>query len=100
MRYKVLLTAFTQILLAACTHNNLLAGRVEGMVAGHIVVATDCYRTSVPAPEAEQWTPCKDADIKIHAGELVVNGQSYGQIGPNDSVLVDHGKVSVERWSK
>lgn len=92
---KVLLIACS--FLTACTHNNLMVGRVEDRVAGHKVVVTDCYRTSVPAPDQEQWTPCKDADVKIHAGELVVNGQAYGQIGPNDSVLVDHGKVSITR---
>jgi hypothetical protein len=41
------------------------------------------------------FMPCRDADIRIQAGELIVNGQSYGRIGETDAVLVDHGKVSV-----
>ena len=97
MLNKVLFIGFLLGPLFGCAHNNLLEGRVQETVAGHTVVVTDCYRTSVPAPEPEQWTPCKDADIKIHGGELVVNGQSYGQIGPHDEVLVDHGKVSINR---
>jgi hypothetical protein len=95
--HKALLVSVLFGWLSGCAHNDLLMGRVEDKVAGHKVVVMDCYRTSVPAPEPEQWTPCKDADVKIHAGELVVNGQSYGQIGPNDEVLVDHGKVSISR---
>lgn len=95
MLHKVLSISFLFGLLSGCTHNNLFLGRVEDKVAGRKVVVTDCYRTTVPTPDAEQWTPCKDADVKIHAGELVVNGQSYGQIGPHDEVLVDHGKVSI-----
>ena len=40
--------------------------------------------------------PCRDADVRIQAGELAVNGQGYGRIGESDAVLVDHGKVSVQ----
>ncbi|MBZ5624923.1 MAG: hypothetical protein LAQ69_40405 [Acidobacteriia bacterium] len=88
-------------LLAACSRsNNLVLGRVEATVGTHQVVVTDCYRTSVPAPEKVQdgvyrFTPCRDADVLIRGDELVVNGQSYGHLQTNDSVLVDHGVVSV-----
>ncbi len=90
---------------AACSHsNNLLFGEVQAQVGGHTVRVTDCYRTSVPPPErlrdingqpSYRFMPCRDAEVAIRAGELIVNGKSYGKIGPNDSVLVDHGVVSV-----
>ncbi|MEP6916711.1 MAG: hypothetical protein ABJC89_13755 [Acidobacteriota bacterium] len=86
---------------AGCTRsNNLLLGRVEAVVAGHTVVVTDCYRASVPQPVAKSdgasFTPCRDAVVVIRAGKLSVNGKSYGPIGENATVLVDHGRVSVE----
>jgi hypothetical protein len=79
-------------------------GRVEATVGTHRVVVTDCYRTSVPAPQQLQdstwrFTPCRDADVLIRDGELVVNGQSYGRLNPKDSVLVDHSVVSIRRES-
>ncbi len=90
------------VLAAGCSrHNNLLMGRVESTVGGHQVVVTDCYRTSVPPPrEVEQavyrFTPCRDADVVIRREELIVNGRSFGKIGPSAEVLVDHGVVSVK----
>ena len=84
--------------------NHLLFGEVEAQVGRHTVRVTDCYRFSVPPPERSpdvngqpsyRFMPCRDADVQIRAGELVVNGQSYGRIGETDAVLVDHGKVSV-----
>ena len=80
--------------------NNLFLGRVEATVGTHTVVVTDCYRTSVPPPVKEQgavyrFTPCRDADVVIRNDDLTVNGQAYGHLKPTDSVLVDHGVVSV-----
>lgn len=93
------------VALSSCSRsNNLLLGEVEAQVGRHTVRVTDCYRSSVPPPERLQdvngqpsyrFMPCRDADVQIRAGELVVNGQSYGRIGETDAVLVDHGKVSV-----
>ena len=40
--------------------------------------------------------PCRDADVWIRAEELSVNGKSYGRLKPGESVLVDHGVVSIE----
>jgi hypothetical protein len=101
-RVLLLLAAIT---LSACSRsNNLLLGEVEAQVGRHTVRVTDCYRFSVPAPERSQdvngqpsyrFMPCRDADVQIRAGELVVNGQNYGRISETDAVLVDHGKVSV-----
>jgi hypothetical protein len=39
--------------------------------------------------------PCRDADVRIRAGELTVNGRNYGRIEKGASILVDHGVVSV-----
>jgi len=88
--------------IAGCSRsNNLLLGRVEATVAGHPVVVTDCYRTSVPAaqPEANgaRFTPCRDADVVIRAEQLTVNGTPYGPLAPGARVLVDHGRVSIEK---
>jgi hypothetical protein len=103
MTRVILLSA--AVTLSSCSRsNNLLFGEVEAQVDRHTVRVTDCYRTSVPAPERTQdvngqpsyrFMPCRDADVQIRAGELVVNGQSYGRIGETDAILVDHGKVSV-----
>ena len=91
--------------LSSCSRsNNLLLGEVEARVGEHTVRVTDCYRTSVPPPErlpdidgqpSYRFMPCRDADVRIRAGELLVNGRSYGRIGETDAVLVDHGVVSV-----
>ena len=36
---------------AGCSRsNNLLMGRVEASVGGHLVAVTDCYQTSVAPP--------------------------------------------------
>ena len=92
-------------LFSACSRtNNLFFGEVEAQVGSHTIRVADCYRTSVPPPErlpsvngqpAYRFAPCRDAIVEIRASELVVNGKSYGRIGPSDSVLVDHGVVSV-----
>jgi hypothetical protein len=95
------LAAFST-LMSCSRSNNLLMGRVESKVGTHTVVVTDCYRTSVPEveklPDATwRWTPCRDAEVRIRGEQLEVNGRVYGKIGPADSVLVDHGVVSVEK---
>jgi hypothetical protein len=92
-------------LLTSCSRsNNLFLGRVEATVGTHRVVVTDCYRTSVSPPvklesTGYRFTPCRDADVVIRNEDLVVNGQAYGHLRPNDSILVDHSVVSVERGS-
>jgi len=86
---------------SACSRsNNLLLGRVEATVGGHIVVVTDCYRTSVTPPEkiselSYHFVPCRDADVLIRNEELIVNGSSYGLLKQADAVTVDHGKVLI-----
>lgn len=92
-------------LLAGCSRsNNLLLGRVEASVAGHVVVVTDCYRTSVPKPEpapgapaGTRFTPCRDAEIVIRGDQLTVNGRGYGPLSPGDTVVVDHGVVKIQK---
>ena len=92
------------VALGGCSQsNNLLLGRVQATVGDHTVVVTDCYRTSVPAPEQTtaadgpvyRFTPCRDADVVIRRDRLVVNGRSYGPLGAGESVTVDHGEVLV-----
>ena len=85
--------------------NNLLEGRVQARVGDHIVVVTDCYRTSAPAPErldntpdgqpAYRYAPCRDAVIELRGAELVVNGTPYGGVKPDDAITVDHGRVLI-----
>ncbi|MDT7543635.1 MAG: hypothetical protein QOE33_3539 [Acidobacteriota bacterium] len=94
-------------LAPACSRsNNLIEGRVESRVGTHAVVVTDCYRTSVPAPqkiedsstaghETYRYTPCRDADVLIQDEELSVNGTAYGRLKQGDSVTVDHGEVLI-----
>ena len=89
------------LLTAACSDsNNLLFGEVQATVGTHTVTVTDCYRTSVPPPyksgDDYRFTPCRDADVTIHSETLSVNGQSYGHLNPADSILVDHGAVSIK----
>src|SRR5260370_27111630 len=101
MRVAALMIA---MLLCSCSRsNNLLMGRVETAIGGHTIVVTDCYRTSVDPPKTENagglttysFAPCRDAQVLIRGDQLIVNGQSYGHIGPTDSILVDHGVVSM-----
>ncbi len=100
MSSTVILAGISTLLLLGCSRsNNLLMGRVEANVGGHNVVVTDCYRTSVDPPRridgGDEFMPCRDADVVIRGGELLVNGQSYGTVKPGDAILVDHGVVSV-----
>jgi hypothetical protein len=90
------------VLAAGCSRsNNLLFGRVEAIVAGHTVVVTDCYRTRVPPPVQEPngatFIPCRDAVVAIRNEQLSVNGTAYGPLARDARVLVDHGRVSVEK---
>ena len=98
---RILLWTALLFALTCSRQNNLLLGRVEAPVGSHTVVVTDCYRTSAPGPEqveaaAYHYMPCRDADVWIRAEELSVNGKSYGRLKPGESVLVDHGVVSIE----
>ena len=94
------------VLGAGCSQsNNLVLGRVQARVAGHTVIVTDCYRTSVPppsplpaepgGPEGARFTPCRDADVVIRGDRLTVNGKAYGHLSPDDTVVVDHGVVRL-----
>jgi hypothetical protein len=91
------------VALTCCSRsNNLFLGRVEASAGLHKVVVTDCYRTSVPSPEqlpnaTWHYVPCRDAEIWIRRDQLEVNGRSYGRIGASDTILVDHGVVSVSK---
>lgn len=103
MRVRVVLAFICAGMAAAgCSRsNNLLLGRVEAVVAGHMVVVTDCYRTRVPQPVSETngatFAPCRDAVVAIRNEELVVNGTSYGPLAHSARVVVDHGRVSIEK---
>lgn len=93
------------ILFGACSKsNNILLGRVEEKVGSHIVIVTDCFKTSVPPPQLlksasdkpfYRFTPCLDADVVIDGDQLMVNGKSYGATRQTDTIIVDHGKVLV-----
>jgi len=93
---------YVGLVLGGCSRsNNLLFGRVEAVVAGHTVVVTDCYRTNVPAPPPQPngatFTPCRDAVVAIRDEQLTVNGTSYGPLTHDAKVVVDHGRVSIEK---
>jgi hypothetical protein len=94
------------VLFSGCSRSNtILLGRVEAHVGTYMVIVTDCYRTSVPPPQklddtpdgkpVYRFTPCRDADILIQGNALTVNGKSFGKLSYGDTVLVDHGKVSI-----
>jgi hypothetical protein len=98
----VLAVIYVGLLTLGCSRsNNLLSGRVEATVAGHTVVVTDCYRTTVPPPIAEAngatFTPCRDAVVVIRNEQLTVNGTSYGLVARDARIVVDHGRVSIEK---
>ncbi|HEY1753939.1 MAG TPA: hypothetical protein VGG72_00980 [Bryobacteraceae bacterium] len=106
----ILLAAFCFLALTlspACSRsNNLLLGTVRADAGSHHIEVTDCYRLSVdpprkiegpPGESGFRYTPCRDADVLIRGEEAIVNGRSYGHINPADSILVDHGAVSIGR---
>ena len=102
MRIFLAFVSFSLLVAAGCSRsNNLLFGRVEAVVAGHTVVVTDCYRTKVPPPvqqpDGATFTPCRDAVVVIRNDELTVNGTPYGALARAARVIVDHGRVSIER---
>lgn len=94
-------------LTPACSRSNdLVMGTVEATAGSHRIVVTDCYRLSVdppaeikgtPGESGYRYTPCRDADVLIRGDEAIVNGRSYGRMKPDDSILVDHGIVSIGR---
>jgi hypothetical protein len=105
-------------LTSSCSRsNNLLFGTVETTAGSHRIVVTDCYRLSVDPPQeiegppgesGYRYTPCRDADVLIRneaigratlKEEAIVNGRSYGHINAADSILVDHGVVSISAAS-
>jgi len=92
--------------ISACSKsNNVLLGRVEAQLGTHKIVVTDCYRTSVPDVQSSKdsadgstsyrFTPCVDADVIIRDERLTVNGRSYEELAPGDTVIVDHGQVLI-----
>ncbi|MCX6134530.1 MAG: hypothetical protein NTU47_12010 [Ignavibacteriales bacterium] len=93
------------IQFGACNKsNNILLGRVEEKLGSHVIIVTDCFKTSVPPAlllksasdkPFYRFTPCLDADVVIDGDVLIVNGRSYGAIKQADTVTVDHGKVLV-----
>jgi len=97
----LIVPAFSCVFLCGCSSsNNLLLGEVRATVGTHAVMVTDCYRTSVDAPRqtgaaSYEFVPCRDARVTIQNEQLTVNGRAYGKLQPRDSVLVDHGVVSV-----
>ena len=109
-RIGLLIFVVGSLSLSCSKSNNLLLGRVEATVGGHIVEVTDCYRTSVPPPRqlqdlpdgkhVYQFTPCRDADVLIRGDELIVNGKSYGALKQGDVITVDHGRVLVNEQIK
>ena len=100
-----ILLSLIAIATTCSSSNNLLEGRVETRVGDHVVVVTDCYRTSAPSPErldntpdgqpAYRFAPCRDAVVELRGAELVVNGTSYGAVKPGDAITVDHGQVLI-----
>jgi len=100
MKVTLSLAIASLLVSSACSRsNNLFLGRVETRLGSHQIVVTDCYRTSVPPAEIEEagvhYSPCRDADVVIRNEELVVNRVPYGRLRPDDTILVEHGVVSV-----
>lgn len=97
---RVLLCCIALAPVVSCSQsNNLFLGEVRATAGSHKITVTDCYRFRVDPPQATpdgyRYMPCRDADILIRNSEAIVNGRSYGHISPGDSLLVDHGQVSV-----
>jgi hypothetical protein len=89
------------ILLAGCSQsNNLFLGEVHATAGSHKITVTDCYRLRTDPPQATQdgfrYAPCRDADVVISNEEAIVNGR-YGHLSLGDSILVDHGIVSIAK---
>lgn len=87
--------------LSACdASNNPMLGRVEAEVSGHQVVVTNCYTMQVAdvksSDGSQSFSPCKNAAVTIKNNMLLVNGESYGQLGDGDRVLVENGSVHIE----
>lgn len=100
MKASIVLAFCCAFLCGCSSSNNLLLGEVRATVGTHAVMVTDCYRTSVDAPRKTgaasfEYVPCRDARVTIQDEQLTVNGRAYGKLQPRDSVLVDHGVVSV-----
>jgi hypothetical protein len=98
-RAFLLLLAGVLVSDGCSSSNNLLMGHVRAKLGTHETNVTDCYRTSVPQPRVAaggyKWEPCGDAVIAIDNEQLTVNGKDYGHLNAGDSILVDHGVVSV-----
>jgi len=101
------LPALLAVTLSACGGlADLIQGRIESDVAGHHVIVTDCYRTRPPKSErlpdenglpVYRYAPCKDAVVMLRGAELQVNDVAYGALGAGDEIVVDHGRVSINR---
>ncbi len=103
---KLALCVCAVLLLQGCnatTHNELM-GIEEVTVNGHTIKVTDCYRwgkqqpqtiEDAPGKSIHRFNPCRDADILIKYGELIVNGNSYGMLSKGDRITLDHHKVLI-----
>ena len=74
------------------------------MGSHHVVVKpgstfTSSSSSSGGQTETFQYT-CGDFSITIQNEELIVNNVSYGKLNPDDSVLIDNGKVLVENQER
>ena len=90
--------------LSACgPTNNPIFARVEATVGRYQVVVTDCRTFSMPTVEtlddgaAQRFAPCKDSVVTIKGDDLYVNGEGYGHLSEGDRVVVEHGKVRIDR---
>jgi hypothetical protein len=100
MKFLLILAGSCLFLSGCSSSNNLLLGEVRATVGTHPVMVTDCYRTSVDPPRqvaagSYEYVPCRDARVSIRDEQLTVNGRAYGKLQARDSILVDHGVVSV-----
>ena len=100
--FRSIAIAAALLMLAACSRsNNVLLGRVEADINGHRVAVANCYQFfGIPEPQkigegSYRYAPCKDTVIALQGNSLFVNGTAYGDLGPDDSVTVDHGKVLI-----
>lgn len=104
--FEIALLVLTPLSLAiGCSFEIAVNEENETDMGSHHVVVkpgstfTSSSSSSGGKTETFRYT-CGDFSITIQNDELIVNNVSYGKLSPDDSVLIDNGKVLVENQER
>ncbi len=94
--------ALACLCLAACSEsNNPFTGRVSAELGRHHVIVEGCVLWGMPRVEqlpggGQRFAPCKDSVVVIQLERVSVNGNNYGELHDQDTVIVKKGQAHIQ----